>query len=201
MVFLLQTFKSPPEWVQGIIAGGFSSVAKAIEGAEDSILDGMKAIDEKNVTQKDIVIGIASSGRTPFVWGAIHRGKELGAFTSLLTFNKNMKFRASPDLLLCMSIGPEILTGSTRLKCGSATKCILNTISTLAMVRYGKCFENLMIDLNPANEKLRQRALRIVKCIFEKDGIPEDTIKDILMANKYDIRKTIEATKNHVHGI
>ncbi|KAJ6640119.1 N-acetylmuramic acid 6-phosphate etherase, partial [Pseudolycoriella hygida] len=156
------TFRSPHEWVQGIIAGGFSSIGVAKEGAEDSILDGMQAIDDKNVNDKDVVVGIAACGRTPFVWGAILRAKSLGAFTSFLTFNTELDLKVFPDEFICMDLGPEVLTGSTRLKCGTATKCILNMVSTLAMVKYGKCFENLMVDLNPANEKLRQRSLRIV---------------------------------------
>lgn len=199
--------------VQGIIAGGFSSVSKAKEGAEDSIVDGMEAVKERFICEKDVVVGvltqlsllspdpyylilifagIAASGRTPFVWGALHQAKLLGAFTTFLTFNTRLDMRIKPDLVIAMNLGPEVLTGSTRLKSGSATKCVLNMVSTLAMVRMGKCFENLMVDLNPANQKLKQRALRIVLLMTANlENVTEQVAEPILLRNKYDIKKTV----------
>jgi N-acetylmuramic acid 6-phosphate etherase len=186
------TFRSDPEMVQGIIAGGFSSVSKAKEGAEDSIVDGMTAITDRNVNQKDIVVGIAASGRTPFVWGAIHQANILDSFTAFLTFNTSLAMKMKPDIVLAMNLGPEILTGSTRLKSGSATKCILNILSTLAMVKIGKCFENLMVDLNPANQKLKERAARIVLLLTSNiPYVTEKAAKETLMRNDYDIKKTV----------
>jgi N-acetylmuramic acid 6-phosphate (MurNAc-6-P) etherase len=141
-------------------------------------------------------LGIASSGRTPYVWGALYRAKELGAFTTIIAFNPNMTLRHVPDEALILSVGPEILTGSTRLKSGSATKCILNMLTTLAMVQYGKCLENLMVDLNPSNQKLRERAVRIVTTIVN-GRVPEDKklsdqiIEEGTLRNKYDIKKTV----------
>jgi len=158
------TFKSPPEWVQGIIAGGFHALHSAVEGAEDSPGQGGAAVEARSVGKKDIVVGIAASGRTPFVWGALHEARRRGAFTALICFNPGLRpvRGGPPDLLLAIDTGPEVLTGSTRLKAGTATKVVLNTLTTLAMVRLGKVVENLMVDLNPSNAKLRDRAVRIV---------------------------------------
>jgi N-acetylmuramic acid 6-phosphate etherase len=119
----------------------------------------------RNVGKRDVVIGIAASGRTPFVWGAMEEAKKRGAKAVLLTFNPSLKLPKTPklDLFLDVDVGPELLTGSTRLKSGTATKLILNMLTTLAMVRLGKVQSNLMIDLNPSNVKLRDRAIRIVQ--------------------------------------
>ncbi|MFM8420930.1 MAG: N-acetylmuramic acid 6-phosphate etherase, partial [Verrucomicrobiota bacterium] len=158
------TFKSPPEWVQGIIAGGFPALHSAVEGAEDSPDQGAAAIAGRGVGPLDVVVGIAASGRTPFVWGALHEARRRGASTALLCFNPGIQpLRGGPpDVLLAIDTGPEVLTGSTRLKAGTATKVVLNILTTLAMVRRGKVVGNLMVDLNPSNAKLRDRAARIV---------------------------------------
>jgi len=159
------TFRTPPEWVQGIMAGGVKALYSAVEGAEDDPDAGRDAIAGRGVGHRDVVVGIAASGRTPFVWGALHAARERGAFTALLCFNPHLRIpRGSPpDLLLAIETGPEILTGSTRLKAGTATKLVLNIVTTLAMVRLGKVRGNLMVDLNPSNVKLRDRAVRIVR--------------------------------------
>lgn len=158
------TFRTPPEWVQGIIAGGQRAIFTAVEGAEDDVAAGAKAIEFRNITSKDVVVGIAASGRTPFVWGALTEAKKRKAKTVLVCLNPNLiiepKFR--PDVVIAPQIGPEILTGSTRLKSGTATKLILNIFTTLAMVKTGRVVGNLMVDLNPSNVKLRDRAARIV---------------------------------------
>jgi len=161
------TFRIPPERVQGIIAGGQSAVWKAVEGAEDDPIAGGRAIEYRGVNKRDIVIGIATSGRTPFVWGALKAAKKCGATTVLLCFNPHLQIPASnrPDLIIAPDVGPEILTGSTRLKAGTATKLVLNILTTLSMVRMGKVVSNLMVDLNASNSKLRERAVRIVQAI------------------------------------
>lgn len=158
------TFRTPPDRIQGILAGGASAMFQATEGAEDDLEAGASALRHRGVTRKDVVIGIAASGRTPFVWGALREARRRRARTVLLCFNPYLRFPAPirPDLVLAADLGPEILTGSTRLKAGTATKWVLNLISTLAMVRLGKVVSNLMVDLNPSNSKLRDRAVRIV---------------------------------------
>lgn len=164
------TFRAPREQVQGIIAGGRQALWSAVEGAEDDVQGGALAIRNRAVGFKDVIIGIAASGRTPFVWGALHEARARGAFTVLLCFNPAMRqavkrLRDSswkPDVMITPDVGPEILTGSTRLKAGTATKLILNMITTLAMTKVGKVVSNLMVDVNPSNVKLRDRALRIL---------------------------------------
>jgi N-acetylmuramic acid 6-phosphate etherase len=159
------TFRTPPEMVQGIIAGGTTALWKSIEGAEDDSDAGARAIESRNVQASDVVVGIAASGRTPFVWGALGEAKKRGAGTILICFNPYLRIpRAlAPKLVICADLGPEVLTGSTRLKAGTATKLLLNMFTTLSMVRLGKVMENLMIDMKPSNEKLRDRAVRIVQ--------------------------------------
>ncbi|MDB6018950.1 MAG: N-acetylmuramic acid 6-phosphate etherase [Pedosphaera sp.] len=159
------TFRTDPDLVQGIIAGGQTALWRSVEGAEDDPAAGARAIDFRKVTRHDIVVGIAASGRTPFVWGALGEARQRGAKIILLGFNPFLKIpRASrPDVVILPNVGPEILTGSTRLKAGTATKLILNIFTTLAMVQTGKVVGNLMVDLNPSNIKLRDRAVRIVQ--------------------------------------
>ena len=165
------TFRARPEQVQGIIAGGPQALTQAIEGAEDDADAGRRAIQFRGVNKKDVVIGIAASGNTPFVWGALETAAQRGARTALICFNPTLKRRAKvPQLILAPAIGPEVLTGSTRLKAGTATKLILNCITTLAMVRLGKVAGNLMVDVDPKNEKLRDRAMRIVMTLREVDA-------------------------------
>jgi N-acetylmuramic acid 6-phosphate etherase len=167
------TFRVPPHRVQGILAGGQSAIWKSVEGAEDSLAAGASAIEYRGVSQCDVVIGIAASGRTPFVWGALAAARQKGAKTVLLCFNPHLKIPAAsrPDLVIAPDVGPEVLTGSTRLKAGTATKVILNTLTTLAMVRMGKVLSNLMVDLNASNRKLRERAVRIVQAVTGADAM------------------------------
>ncbi len=158
------TFRVPPELVQGIIAGGQTAVFRAVEGAEDDCEAGGRAVEFRGVGKPDVVVGIAASGRTPFVHGALAEARKRGAFTVLLCFNPAMtRQRGVAHMVIAPEIGPELLTGSTRLKSGTATKLILNLFTTLAMVRTGKVISNLMVDLNPSNVKLRDRAVRILR--------------------------------------
>lgn len=159
------TFRASPEMIQGIIAGGQRAIWQAVEGAEDDADAGARAVESRAVKAKDLVVGIAASGRTPFVWGALGKARTIGAKTVLLCFNPSLEIQKEhrPDVVIAPDLGPEILTGSTRLKSGTATKIVLNMISTIAMVHIGKVIGNLMVDLNPSNVKLRDRAVRIVQ--------------------------------------
>ena len=168
------TFRSPPDMVQAIIAGGEPAVRNSVEGAEDDRATGARAMEFRAVGPRDVVVGIAASGTTPFVWGALVEAKRRRATTVLLCFNPFLEIPRSsrPRLVIAPNLGPELLTGSTRLKAGTATKLLLNIFTTLAMVRLGKVVSNLMVDLNPANVKLRDRAIRIV-CELTK-ATPEE---------------------------
>jgi N-acetylmuramic acid 6-phosphate etherase len=159
----------PREQVQGIIAGGQRALWSAVEGAEDDANAGAEAVKHRGLAKTDVLIGIAASGRTPFVWGALAQAAAQGTTTVLVCFNpgfKKLRKRAGlflPDKIIAPNLGPEVLTGSTRLKSGTATKLLLNLFTTLAMTHSGKVISNLMVDLNPSNVKLRVRAVGIVQ--------------------------------------
>jgi N-acetylmuramic acid 6-phosphate etherase len=163
------TFGASPDLVQGIIAGGATALHRSVEGAEDEEGTGSLAMDRREVNHKDVVIGITASGRTPFVLAAIRRAKSSGATTILLTCNPARPENPNVDLAIHLGVGPELLTGSTRLKAGTATKIALNIISTGAMVALGKVRGNLMIDLHAASTKLRDRAVRVVAGLAKCD--------------------------------
>lgn len=165
------TFRSDPETVQGIIAGGQRALWEAVEGAEDDPSAGAHAVQFRGVGKYDVIVGIAASGRTPFVWGALEAASRKGARTVLISFNPKLSVPKAwrPDIIIAPNVGPEILTGSTRLKAGTATKLILNMLTTLAMVRVGKVLSNLMIDVKASNTKLRDRAVRIVQQVTDLD--------------------------------
>jgi N-acetylmuramic acid 6-phosphate etherase len=163
------TFRTDPELVQGIIAGGEAAMFRSQEGAEDRAEGGAAAIDSKNVRGEDVIIGIAAGGTTPFVHGALNRARELGAKTIFLTCVQETSGEPKVNLVIRPLVGPEVLTGSTRLKAGTATKLVLNTITTLAMVQLGKAYENLMVDLRATNQKLWDRGARIVATLTGLD--------------------------------
>ncbi|MCX7929670.1 MAG: N-acetylmuramic acid 6-phosphate etherase [Chlorobi bacterium] len=159
------TFGVPPIMVRGIIAGGPQAVFAAQEGAEDDPHAGARAIVSENVTNIDAVCGLSASGRTPFVLGALEEAKRRGAFTVLITTNDRAQvesFGIAADCIIAPDVGPEILAGSTRLKSGTAQKLVLNMLSTAVMVRIGKTFGNIMVDVQPLSAKLRERAKGIV---------------------------------------
>ncbi|MBC7897575.1 MAG: N-acetylmuramic acid 6-phosphate etherase [Cytophagaceae bacterium] len=157
------TFSSDPDLVQGIIAGGERAVFRSQEGAEDHPSHGAAAIEERALTPRDVVVGIAASGTTPFVRGALARAREIGARAVLVACTPvDDAFRNSIDLTITAVAGPEVVTGSTRLKAGTATKMILNMLTTGAMIRTGKTFGNLMVDLRATNLKLKDRSERIL---------------------------------------
>lgn len=181
------TFRTDPEMVQGIIAGGQTALWQAVEGAEDDPRAGVRAVDFRGVTKRDTVVGIAASGRTPFVWGALREARKRGARTALLCFNPNLIVSRADrsTLIIAPKIGPEILTGSTRLKSGTATKLVLNIFTTLAMVRMGKVLGNLMVDVKASNTKLRDRAVRIVR---ELTGVDYPTAEAALLKTDWKIK-------------
>jgi N-acetylmuramic acid 6-phosphate etherase len=164
------TFRTDPDMVQGIIAGGQAAMFRAQEGAEDDAAAGAAAVDAKSVSPNDVVMGIAAGGTTPFVHGALRRAIELNAKTIFLSCVQQVPDEPPVDVVIRPLTGPEILTGSTRLKAGTATKLVLNQITTLAMVQLGKCYENLMVDLRSSNDKLKDRAARMVTMLTGVDS-------------------------------
>jgi N-acetylmuramic acid 6-phosphate etherase len=171
------TFRTDPEMVQGIIAGGEAAMFRAQEGAEDRAEDGAAAVDAKAVGPSDVVVGIAAGGTTPFVHGALRRARERGAKTVFLTCVQKVAGEPEVDVVIRPLVGPEVVTGSTRLKAGTATKVVLNTLSTVTMVRLGKVYENLMVDLRATNAKLWDRGARIVATLT---GLGREQSMDLL---------------------
>jgi len=157
------TFGTPPGVVVGVIAGGYQSLVKSSEGAEDDVNAGIQAMDDARVEPKDVVIGIAASGTTPFVRAALGRAQTIGAVTGLVACSEPPQLlRDTCDVVILPLTGPEALTGSTRMKAGTATKLVLNTITTGAMIRMGRAYGNLMVDLMAVSDKLKDRGERIV---------------------------------------
>lgn len=183
------TFGASAELVQGIIAGGATALHRSVEGVEDEASNGALAIDRHGVKDVDVVVGITASGRTPFVLGALARAKSLGAKTVLLSCNPAREQKVNVDLAIDLAVGPEILTGSTRLKAGTATKIALNIISTGAMVALGKVRGNLMIDLNTSSAKLRDRATRMVAELAQCDY---NSARGQLEASGWDLRAVLK---------
>ncbi|MEY2546806.1 MAG: N-acetylmuramic acid 6-phosphate etherase [Verrucomicrobiota bacterium] len=184
------TFGASPELVQGIIAGGVTALYRSVEGAEDEESAGALAMDERSVKANDVVIGITASGRTPFVLAALQRAKSLEAKTISLSCNPESRANADVDLAINLAVGPEILTGSTRLKAGTATKIALNIITTGAMVLLGKVRGNSMIDLHASNTKLRDRATRLVA---ETSGIDYESARQKLEAADWNLRAVLDS--------
>jgi len=164
------TFGVDPEMVHGVIAGGYQALVRSQEGAEDHPEDGAEAINNLDVGQRDFVLGIATSGSTPYVHGALSRARELGARTGfLLCTSPPAALLSEHDVVIAPLVGAEVITGSTRMKAGTATKLVLNTITTGAMVRIGKVYSNLMVDLQVTCEKLRDRGERILSELLNLD--------------------------------
>lgn len=170
------TFSTPDDMVQGLLAGGMSAFRKAKEGAEDNPELGARELEEIGLSAKDTVIGIAASGRTPYVIGALDYAAAVGAATVSIACNKNAAISKHAKISIEVETGPEILTGSTRLKAGTAQKLVLNMISTASMVGVGKVYKNLMVDVKPTNDKLQERAKRI---IMEATGANYDAAEKI----------------------
>ena len=172
------TYGTDPALVQGIVAGGYAALVRAQEGAEDNPADGATAVDERALNERDFLLGIATSGTTPYVHGALRRARELGARTGfLLCTYPSQELIETHDVVIAPLVGPEVITGSTRMKAGTATKMVLNTITTSAMVRLGKVYGNLMVDLQVTCEKLRDRGQRI---LIETLALDRDIAAELL---------------------
>ena len=184
------TFRTPASLVQGIIAGGRSALWSAVEGAEDDESAGVRSIASRSVSAQDVVIGISASGHAPFIWGCLAEARRRGAKTVLVACNPGYRDHPLLDCAILPDTGPEVLTGSTRLKAGTATKLVLNLITTLALARSGKVMSNLMIDLHPSNSKLRGRAIRIVR---DLTGADEAAARQALESNGWVIRQALAA--------
>lgn len=156
------TFGTDPEQVQGLIAGGRQAMFVAQEGAEDKESNGREAVEEINIGPDDVLCGLAASGRTPYVLGALKEARESGAFTIFVTTVPAAQSPAEADIIIDIPVGPEVIMGSTRMKSATAQKMVLNMITTGAMIRQGKVYENVMVDLMQTNEKLKERAKRII---------------------------------------
>jgi N-acetylmuramic acid 6-phosphate etherase len=156
------TYNTPRTLVLGLIAGGESAMFRTAEGAEDHVDNGRADLDAVQISEHDAVVGIAASGRTPYVIGALRHARALGAFTVSIACTAPAAIHAEAEVNIALLTGPEAVTGSTRMKAGTATKLALNMISTACMIKLGKTFGNLMVDLQPTNQKLRERAVRIV---------------------------------------
>lgn len=182
------TFGSNPEMVQGIIAGGKEAAFRAIEGAEDISEDAVNLIIQMQVNENDVVCGLAASGRTPFVIAALNQAKENGAFTILISTNNRKKIEEKGiivDVMICPNVGAEVVAGSTRMKSGTAQKLILNMLTTTAMIKLGKTYKNIMVDLKPTNIKLKERAKRILMTIT---GIDLQLAEKILAQTNYNVK-------------
>ena len=173
------TFGTPPEMVTGLIAGGARALVRSVEGAEDDVNAGLAAIKEHGVGDKDVVVGIAASGTTPYVGAALAQAQTVGAKTVLVTCAEPPALlRETCDVCIVVLVGPEVITGSTRMKAGTATKLVLNTLTTGAMVRLGKTYGNLMVDLRAWNAKLEDRSRRI---LMEVAGLSKVDAAEILL--------------------
>jgi len=181
------TFGVEPELVRGMIAGGDEALRRAIEGAEDDALAGAREAREF-VREHDVLVGISASGRARYVIAALVMAREIGAFTVALTCDPASPLAKGADEVIVMDVGPEILAGSSRLKAGTATKLVLNMLSTAAMIRSGRTRGDLMIDLRATNAKLRERALRMV---MEVTGLGEDEARERLEASGWSVRNAI----------
>lgn len=189
------TYGVSPDLVQGIIAGGIPALTRSQEGAEDHPEDGRSALVDRGCTQNDVVMGIAVSGVTPFVLGGLEYAQQIGAKTLFFTCNPDIIHKVSPDVAIVPPTGPEVITGSTRMKAGTTTKLVLNMITTTAMIRLGKVYENLMVDLLPTCDKLVDRAERILGIVANLST--EQSRKALQLAHS-DLKTAIVMTKRAV---
>lgn len=192
------TFGTPPELVLAAIAGGPPAILRSVEGAEDDIAAAAAAIDERNIGSADVVVGIAASGTTPFVHAALSRAATLGAHTVLVACSEPLAaLRELAEVCIVVPVGPEIVTGSTRMKAGTATKLVLNMLTTGAMIRLGKVYGNLMVDVKAWNAKLVDRSQRIV---METTGLDRAAARDVLEAAGGEVKVAIVMARRAVDG-
>jgi N-acetylmuramic acid 6-phosphate etherase len=193
------TFGTPPTLIQGFIAGGKAAMFRAQEGAEDLERNGANDVVKAKVNPKDVVCGIAASRRTPYVIGAVKKAKELGAKTIYITCNPREEFNIrEADIAICPYVGPEVIMGSTRMKSGTAQKLVLNMLTTASMIRLGKVYENMMIDLQMTNKKLVERSKRIVMTIT---GVSYEKAADILKKADGHVKTALVMIKANVSAV
>ncbi|MFZ4637226.1 MAG: N-acetylmuramic acid 6-phosphate etherase [Pirellulales bacterium] len=189
------TFGTPPEMVVGLIAGGRDALTRAIEGAEDSLTLAAVDLSAIGLSSSDVLVGIATSGRTPYVLGGLTHARAVGAFTIGFACNANSELEALADEMIVPQVGPEIIAGSTRLKAGTATKMVLNMLTTGAMIRIGKTYGNLMVDLRATNAKLVARTRRIVAALT---GVDEMTAERLVAEADGELKTAVVARLRNV---
>ena len=186
------TFSTEPTVVQAIMAGGQGAILRAKEGVEDNYEEGARAINRLRPTKKDVVIGVSASGMTQFVRGALTRARKAGARIIFVTCDPGTELQTFVDLTIAPGVGPEIIAGSTRLKAGTATKLVLNMLTTTAMIRIGKTYGNLMVDVQTTSEKLKDRARRIVNIVT---GLDYDEADKVLRKASWNVKAAIVMQK------
>ena len=187
------TFGTDPELIQAIIAGGERAITNSIEGAEDSREDSVKELTKLALSPSDILVGIAASSSTPFVQSAIEYSNDIGAKTVLITCNPEKN--NIPDITISLLVGPEVIVGSTRLKAGTATKMVLNILTTASMIRLGKTYGNLMVDVQPKSSKLRDRAIRIVTQLC---GVEVNKALEVLESTNWNVKASVIIIKKNI---
>lgn len=186
------TFGTPPRVVQAIMAGGQAAVFQAKEGVEDNYEEGGRSIGRLRLSNRDVVIGVSASGITPFVRGGLTRGRKAGAKIIFVTCWPGSELQTFVDLIIAPSVGPEIIAGSTRLKAGTATKMVLNMLTTVAMIKWGKTYGNLMVDVRTGSEKLKDRAKRILGVVT---GLEPEAAEAVLKRAKWNVKAAIVMQK------
>src|SRR3989442_12744892 len=186
------TFGTKPDLVQAIMAGGQNAVRRAREGVEDNYEEGARSVNRLRPTKKDVVIGVSASGMTPFVRGALTRARRAGSKIIFVTCDPSTELQTFVDLTIAPAVGPEVIAGSTRLKAGTATKMVLNMLTTASMIRIGKTYGNLMVDVQMGSEKLRDRARRIVMIVT---GIEYDDADKLLQKAHWNVKAALVMQK------
>jgi N-acetylmuramic acid 6-phosphate etherase len=189
------TFSTNPDMVRGYIAGGEKAIKNAVEGAEDDFEAGIKDLIDSGATSNDVVAGISASGNAPYIIGVLKKAQEIGISTIGIVCNKQAKIKEYCEIFISPEVGEEVLTGSTRMKSGTAQKMVLNMLTTASMIRIGKTYENYMIDVQPTNVKLRDRATRIVSEIARVDY---HTAEKTLVEANYNVKASVIMLKKDV---
>jgi N-acetylmuramic acid 6-phosphate etherase len=189
------TFRTDPTVVQAIMAGGKNAILRAKEGVEDNYEEGARAINRLDPSKKDVVIGVSASGMTQFVRGALTRARKAGARIIFVTCDPGTELQTFVDLTIAPGVGPEVIAGSTRLKAGTATKLVLNMLTTTAMIRIGKTYGNLMVDVQTTSEKLKDRARRIVNIVT---GLEYDEADRLLKKAQWNVKAAIVMQKTNL---
>ena len=190
------TFGTKPELVQAIMAGGKGAILRAKEGVEDNYEEGARSVNRLRPTKKDVVIGVSASGMTQFVRGALTRARKAGSKIIFVTCDPRTELQTFVDLTIAPAVGPEVIAGSTRLKAGTATKMVLNMLTTASMIRIGKTYGNLMVDVQMGSEKLRDRARRIIIIVT---GLEYDEADKLLRRAHWNVKAAIVMQKGQPH--